>query len=585
MLEEEHKSLHFIEEIVEEDINNDKHNKRVHTRFPPEPNGYIHIGHAKSICLNFGIAEKYNGKTNLRFDDTNPTTEDIEYVNAIKNDIEWLGYKWENEFYASDYFEQLHNFALQLIKDEKAYVDDSRPEEIATMRGDLTTPGTNSPFRTRTIDENLDLFARMTVGEFDEGAKVLRAKIDMASPNMHMRDPIIYRIKKAHHFRTADKWCVYPMYDFAHGLSDALEKITHSLCTLEFEVHRPLYNWFLEELDTFRSRQIEFARLNLSYTITSKRKLLQLVTEGHVNGWDDPRMPTVSGMRRRGYSPESIRNFADRVGIARRENVIDFALLEFSVREHLNKITPRVMVVLDPLKVTITNYPNWYDEHLTAINNPEDESMGSRTMPFSRTVYIERGDFMENPPKKYFRLSVGNEVRLKNAYIIKCESVVKDADGKIIELKCTYDPTSKSGDDTSGKKVKGTLHWVAIPSALPIEIRLYDRLFNTADPIGTAKSEGKDFLDYVNPDSLSVITAYAEPSLRGLKAGKQLQFMRKGYFCVDPDSNSNKLVFNRTVTLRDGWAKKNKADNNKAQQQQQKQKRQQNNKDNRNNRS
>ncbi len=584
MLEEEHKSLHFIEEIVEEDINNDKHNKRVHTRFPPEPNGYIHIGHAKSICLNFGIAEKYNGKTNLRFDDTNPTTEDIEYVNAIKNDIEWLGYKWENEFYASDYFEQLHNFALQLIKDEKAYVDDSRPEEIATMRGDLTTPGTNSPFRTRTIDENLDLFARMTVGEFDEGAKVLRAKIDMASPNMHMRDPIIYRIKKAHHFRTADKWCVYPMYDFAHGLSDALEKITHSLCTLEFEVHRPLYNWFLEELDTFRSRQIEFARLNLSYTITSKRKLLQLVTEGHVNGWDDPRMPTVSGMRRRGYSPESIRNFADRVGIARRENVIDFALLEFSVREHLNKITPRVMVVLDPLKVTITNYPNWYDEHLTAINNPEDESMGSRTMPFSRTVYIERGDFMENPPKKYFRLSVGNEVRLKNAYIIKCESVVKDADGKIIELKCTYDPTSKSGDDTSGKKVKGTLHWVAIPSALPIEIRLYDRLFNTADPIGTAKSEGKDFLDYVNPDSLSVITAYAEPSLRGLKAGKQLQFMRKGYFCVDPDSNSNKLVFNRTVTLRDGWAKKNKADNNKAQQQQQKQKRQQNNKDNRNNR-
>ena len=547
-------SLNFIEMIIEDDLKNNKNEGRVHTRFPPEPNGYLHIGHAKSICLNFGLAEKYGGKTNLRFDDTNPTTEETEYVESIKNDIRWLGFDWEDrEYYASDYFEELYQMAVKLIKKGKAYVDDSSQEEISSMRGIPTEPGVKSPYRDRSVEENLDLFARMRAGEFEEGEKVLRAKVDMSSPNMHMRDPIMYRILKAAHHRTGDQWVIYPMYDFAHGQSDSLELITHSICTLEFENHRPLYDWFIRELEIFPSRQIEFARLNLSYTVMSKRKLLQLVNEGLVNGWDDPRMPTISGLRRRGYTPESIRDFATRVGIAKRNSVSDLALLEYSVREDLNKKAPRVFGVLDPVKVVIKNYPEDKVEEMMAINNPEDETMGSRTMPFSREIYIERGDFMEDPPRKFFRLGPGRNVRLKNAYIIHCDDFVKNESGELVEVHCSYYPDSRSGSDTSGVKAKGTLHWVSVAHAIDAEVRLYDRLFTIEAPLAEKETDFKEFL---NPDSLKIIPkAKVEPSLAEAEVGDRFQFMRKGYFCVDPDSSKDQLVFNRTVSLKDSWAK------------------------------
>jgi len=551
-------SLNFIEQIVEKDLENGKNEKRVHTRFPPEPNGYLHIGHAKSICLNFGLAQQYGGKTNLRFDDTNPVKEDVEYVDAIKKDVKWLGFDWEDrEFYSSDYFQQLYDWAIILIKKGLAYVDDSTLEEMRAMRGVPTEPGTESPFRTRTVEENLELFEGMKNGDFDEGSRVLRANIDMTSPNMHMRDPVLYRILKTDHHRTGDAWCIYPMYDFAHGLSDSLEKITHSICTLEFEVHRPLYDWLLEKLEIFHPQQIEFARLNLNYTIMSKRKLLQLVEGEHVKGWDDPRMPTISGMRRRGYPAEAIRNFAKRIGVAKRENIIDIALLEFSVREVLNKTTARVMAVLDPLKVTISNYPEGKVEEMESINNPEDPEVGSRMMPFSREIYIERGDFLEDAPRKFFRLSPGKMVRLKSAYIIQCDDVVKDAEGNVVELICSYVENSRSGSDESGLKVKGTIHWDSVEQALEVEVRNYDRLFNDENPDGH-KNEGKTFLDYLNPDSLAVATAMVEPSLKAAKAGDQVQFMRKGYYCVDPDSAEGAPIFNMTVGLRDSWAKKKK---------------------------
>ena len=552
---ESKESLHFIETIVEDDLKTDKYNGRVHTRFPPEPNGYIHIGHAKSICLNFELAQKYGGKTNLRFDDTNPATEDTEFVNSIKKDVRWLGFDWEErEFYASDYFEQLYAFAIQLIKTGKAYVDDSTPEEMRAMRGDTTKAGTNSPFRERSIAENLELFEGMKNGDFEEGSRILRAKIDMASPNMHLRDPAIYRIKKHAHHRTGDKWNVYPMYDFAHGLSDSIEGITHSLCTLEFEVHRPLYDWFLIELGVYRSQQIEFARFNLSYTIMSKRKLKKLVEENYVENWDDPRMPTISGLRRRGYPPAAIRKFIHKIGVARRENVIDLSLLEFCVREELNKTTDRVMAVLNPLKVTITNYPEGQVELMHAINNPEDETAGSREIPFSRELYVERDDFMLNPSRKYFRLAVGRTVRLKNAYIIHCDDyIVNAATGEIDELLCSYYPDSRSGSDTSGVKAKGTLHWVSIPHAITGEVRLYDRLFSDSNPDG---HKDKDFLEFLNPNSLQIIEkAYLEPSLQTAAVGTRFQFMRNAYFNVDDDSTPEKLVFNRIVTLKDGWKK------------------------------
>lgn len=548
-------SLNFIEQIIEEDLDSGKEGARVHTRFPPEPNGYLHIGHAKSICLNFGLAKKYGGKTNLRFDDTNPAAEDVEYVESIKADVKWLGFDWEDrEYYASDYFEQLYDLAVQLIKKGKAYVDDSSQEEIQRMRGIPTEPGIPSPFRDRPVEENLDLFRRMRAGEFAEGSRVLRAKIDMASPNMHLRDPIMYRILFAHHHRTGNKWVIYPMYDWAHGQSDAIEKITYSICTLEFENHRPLYNWFIRELNLFPSRQIEFARLNLSYTITSKRKLLQLVNEGYVEGWDDPRMPTISGLRRRGYTPAAIRNFSDRIGVAKRENVIDVALLEYSIREDLNKTAPRVFGVLDPVKLVITNYPQDKVEQMEMINNPEDESMGSRTLPFSRELYIEREDFMEDPPKKFFRLGPGRNVRLKGAYIVRCDDYIKDADtGEIKEIHCSYYPESRSGADNSGIKAKGTLHWVSVRHAIPAEVRLYDRLFLDEAPGG---HKDRAFTEFINPNSLTVIAdAQLEPSLQSAKPGERFQFMRKGYFCLDPDSNTEKLIFNRTVTLKDSWAK------------------------------
>ncbi len=547
----------FIEEIIEEDLRSGRFTE-VHTRFPPEPNGYLHIGHAKAICLNFGIAEKYKGKCNLRFDDTNPEAEDMEYVEAIKRDIRWLGFDWEDrEYYASDYFEQLYEFAVKLIKKGKAYVDDSTPEEINAMRGTPTRPGIESPYRNRSVEENLDLFERMRKGEFEEGARVLRAKIDMASPNMHLRDPIMYRIKKVPHFRAGDKWCIYPMYDFAHGQSDAIEHITHSLCSLEFRHHRPLYEWFIRELELFPSRQIEFARLNLSYTVMSKRRLKRLVEEGYVSGWDDPRMPTLSGMRRRGYPPAAIRDFADRVGIARRDNVIELSLLEFCVREELNRTTPRIMAVLRPLKVVITNYPEGQVEHMEIINNPEDESMGTRTMPFSRELYIEQTDFMEDAPKKFFRLKPGGMVRLKSAYIIRCDEVIKDENGKVVELRCTYFPESRSGQDTSGLKVKGTIHWVSAAHAVPAEVRLYDRLFSDPAP---DQHEERDFTEFINPDSLEVLDpVWIEPSVQGAQPGQAFQFLRMGYFCVDPDSTPDKLVFNRTATLKDTWAKVNKS--------------------------
>ncbi|WP_128546759.1 glutamine--tRNA ligase/YqeY domain fusion protein [Larkinella soli] len=552
----EERSLNFIEQIVEDDIAAGRNEGRVHTRFPPEPNGYLHIGHAKSICLNFGLADKYGGKTNLRFDDTNPVTEDTEYVESIKADVRWLGFDWENEFYASDYFGRLYEFAEKLILKGLAYVDDSSAEEIAAQKGTPTEPGQESPYRNRSVEENLDLFRRMRAGEFPDGAKVLRSKIDMASPNMHLRDPIMYRIKHAHHHRTGDAWCIYPMYDFAHGQSDSIEGITHSLCTLEFEVHRPLYGWYIEKLEIFPSRQIEFSRLNLTYTVMSKRKLLQLVNEGHVRGWDDPRMPTIAGLRRRGYTPASIRDFADRIGIARRDNLIDVGLLEFCIREELNKTTHRVMAVVDerPLKVVLTNYPEGQVESVSIENNPEDSASGNRQMPFSREVYIERDDFMENPPKKYFRLSPGGMVRLKAAYIIKCEEVVKDETGEITELRCSYIPESRSGSDTSGLKVQGTIHWVSVAHALEAEVRLYDRLLTVEDP----SAEEGDFKDFINPKSLEVVRAYVEPSLQEVHPGERFQFMRKGYFCVDPDTSADRMVFNRTVTLKDTWAKEQK---------------------------
>ena len=544
----EEKSLNFIEEIVKEDLASGKY-KSIVTRFPPEPNGYLHMGHATSICLNFGLTKTFPGYTNLRFDDTNPTTEDTEYVDSIREDIQWLGFEWKNEHYASDYFDQLYAYAIKLIKKDLAYVDDATSEEIAALKGTPTEPGRNSASRSRSVEENLSLFQQMKEGAFPDGSKTLRAKIDMAHPNMLMRDPVMYRIKHAHHHRTGDKWCIYPMYDFAHGQSDSIEKVTHSICTLEFVPHRELYNWFIEKLEIFPSHQYEFARRNISYTVMSKRKLLQLVTEKYVDGWDDPRMPTISGMRRRGYTPEAIRDFCERVGIAKRENLVDFGLLEFCVREHLNKVALRRMVVFDPVKVVITNYTNTV-EMLQGEDNPEDENSSSREIPFSRELYIEREDFMENPPKKYFRLFPGGMVRLKHAYIIKCDEVVKDDAGNITELRCTYFPDSKSGHDTSGLHVKGTLHWVEVTNAVTAEVRLYDRLFKVEDP----SSEEGDFKDYINPDSLlSDTTVYAEPALKNARINERYQFLRKGYFTLDNKDTHSRLVFNRTVTLKDSW--------------------------------
>lgn len=553
----EKKSLNFIEQIIEEDIKNNKNEGRILTRFPPEPNGYLHIGHAKSICLNFGLGTKYGGKTNLRFDDTNPVKEDKEYVDSIMEDVRWLGFNWEGEpKYASDYFSKLYELAVLLIKKGKAFVCEQNPEEMASFKGSPTQPGKPSPYCQRPVEENLMLFEGMKNGEFAEGKYSLRAKIDLSSSNMHMRDPILYRIKKAIHHRTGDKWCIYPMYDFAHGQSDYYEGITHSICTLEFEVHRPLYDWVLDQFvepDDYRPRQIEFARLNLSYTIMSKRKLLRLVQEGLVSGWDDPRMPTICGYRRRGYSPESIRNFAERIGVAKRDNLIDVSLLEFSVREDLNKKAARVMGVLNPLKVVITNYPEGKSETLDAINNPEDESMGKRNVSFSREIYIEKDDFMEEAPKKFFRLSPGTEVRLRYAYFVTCNEVIKDENGEITELHCTYDPASKGGNSPDGRKVKGTIHWVDANNNLDVEVRLYDRLFMSEEPENV--EEGKDFTENINPDSLQVIRAKVETCLEKAKAGNKFQFERIGYFCVDKDSSDKNIVFNRTVGLRDSWAK------------------------------
>ena len=524
--------LNFLEEIIEESIA--RGDKRVQTRFPPEPNGYLHIGHAKSICLNFGLAKKYGGLCNLRFDDTNPVKEDVEYVDSIKEDVRWLGFEWAGEHYASDYFDQLYEWAKELIKKGLAYVDDQTQEQIRQTRGTVTVPGTESPWRNRSVEENLDLFERMRAGEFGDGEKVLRAKIDMAHPNMLLRDPIMYRILHSEHHRTGNKWCIYPMYDYAHGESDSIERITHSICTLEFDVHRPLYDWFIEKLGIFPSHQYEFARLNLTYTMMSKRKLLQLVQEGIVTGWDDPRMPTISALRRRGYTPESIRMFADKVGVAKRDNVIDLGLLEFCVREDLNKRAERRMAVLDPLKVVITNYPEDKQETVECVNNPEDESAGRRGVPFGREIWIERSDFMENPPKKYYRLSPGGEVRLRYAYLIRCDEVIRDAEGRVTELRCTYDPESAGGKSSDGRRVKGVIHWVSAAHAVRAEVRLFDRLFTRAsldDP-----EEGKTFLDYLNPESLRKVTGYLEPSLAEASVGDKFQFERTGYFCMDRDS-------------------------------------------------
>jgi len=554
---EKQKSLNFLEEIIEEDLRNNKNNSRIHTRFPPEPNGYLHIGHAKSICLNFGLAKKYNGLCNLRFDDTNPVREDVEYVDSIMEDVNWLGFQWHGQpHYASDYFDQLYLWAIKLIKAGKAYVCDLTTDEFSAIKGTTTVAGQESPFRNRTVEENLELFERMKNGEFEDGEKVLRAKIDMSSSNMLMRDPAIYRIKKAHHHRTADKWCIYPMYDFAHGQSDYLEGITHSICTLEFEVHRPLYDWFLDQLiDTdYRPRQIEFARLNLTYTVMSKRKLLELVEEKYVSGWDDPRLSTISGLRRRGYTPASIRDFAERVGVAKRENVIDVSLLEFCIREDLNKTAPRVMAVLNPLKLVITNYPENKTELLKAENNPEDETQGYREIPFSRELYIEKDDFMMKPSKGYFRLAPEAEVRLKSAYIVKCTAYDLDENNEPCTVYCEVDFDSKSGLPGAARKVKGTIHWVSAKHAIKAEIRLYDRLFIKENPDET--EEGYDFKSNLNPESLKVIEGYVEPCLSGAKSLDKYQFQRLGYFCVDPDSTEHKLVFNRTVTLKDSWSKK-----------------------------
>ncbi|HEX6224815.1 MAG TPA: glutamine--tRNA ligase/YqeY domain fusion protein [Chryseolinea sp.] len=545
----EEKSLNFLEEIIESDLKNGKY-KTIATRFPPEPNGYLHLGHAKSICLNFGLALKYGGKTNLRFDDTNPVTEETEYVESIKGDVKWLGFDWSEELYASDYFDQLYTYAHTLIDKGLAYVDDSTSEEMAAQKGTPTQPGTDSPYRGRSVEENKRLFTEMKEGKYPDGSKVLRAKIDMSHTNMLMRDPVIYRVKHAHHHRTGDKWCIYPMYDFAHGQSDSIEQITHSICTLEFVPHRELYDWFIDKLDIYPSRQYEFARLNMTYTMMSKRKLLQLVNENHIKGWDDPRMPTLSGARRRGYTPEAIREFCDRIGVAKRDNLIDIGLLEFCLREHLNKIAERRMVVFDPLKVIITNYPEGKSELLRSENLPEGDS--SRELPFGRELWIERDDFMEVPAKKYFRLAPGQMVRLKSAFIVKCEEFIKDANGTVTELHCTYVPESRSGSDTSGINVKGVIHWVSAQHAVPAEIRLYDRLFVTED----MNAIEDDFTNHLNPNSLQILKrVYAEPELAKSKLGEHFQFLRMGYFCLDPDATSSKLIFNRTVTLRDTWAK------------------------------
>ena len=564
MSEEKNVPHDFIRQIVAADIAAGKNGGRVHTRFPPEPNGYLHIGHAKSICLNFGIAEEFGGLCNLRFDDTNPEKEDVEYINAIKEDVRWLGYDWEDrEYYASDYFEQLYEWAEYLIKQGKAYVDDLSPEEISEYRGKairdgdkiITPPGKNSPYRDRSVEENLDLFRRMRAGEFPDGAKTLRAKIDMSHPNINMRDPVMYRIMRATHPRTGDEWCIYPTYDWAHGQSDAIEGITHSLCTLEFEVHRPLYDWFLDNLPVpHRPRQIEFSRLNLTYTVLSKRRLLQLVEEGHVNGWDDPRMPTIAGLRRRGYTPESIRDFCSRIGVTKAEGVVEYELLEYCLRQDLNKRAERRMAVLHPLKVVIDNYPDGQVEELEAINNPEDPSAGTRMVPFSKVLYIERDDFMENPVPKFYRLAPGREVRLRYAYFIRCTDVVKDEAGNIVEIHATYDPATRGGDAPDGRKVKATLHWVSAAHAIAAEVRLYDRLFKAKNPLQV--EDGKDWLDNLNPESLVVLTGCKlEPSLAEVSPGDRFQFERVGYFCVDPDSKPGKPVFNRTATLRDTWAK------------------------------
>lgn len=552
----EERSLNFLEEIIENDLQSGKY-KTIVTRFPPEPNGYLHLGHASSICLNFGLTKKYPGYTNLRFDDTNPVTEETEFVDSIKEDVKWLGFEWKNEHFASDYFDELYQYALKLIDKGHAYVDDSSADEMADMKGSPTEPGKDSQFRSRSIEENKELFVRMKNREFPDGSKTLRAKIDMAHSNMLMRDPIIYRIKHAHHHRTGDKWCIYPMYDFAHGQSDSIEEVTHSICTLEFVPHRELYDWFIEKLEIYPSHQYEFARRNINYTVTSKRKLLQLVTEKQVTGWDDPRMPTISGLRRRGYTAESIRDFCDRIGVAKRENMVDMGLLEFCLREHLNKIALRRMVVFNPIKIIITNYTG-DGEILHSENNPEDPDGGVREIPFSKEIYIERDDFMEVPSKKYFRLAPGQLVRLKSAYIIKCDEVVKDTDGNISSLHCTYIPESKSGHDTSGINVKGTLHWVSVKTAISLEVREYDRLFKVEDPT----DEEGDFKEYLNPDSLKIVTtAFAEPALALAKFDERYQFIRKGYFCLDNDSSASGIIFNRTVTLKDGWTKESKKTN------------------------
>lgn len=547
---EEKKSLNFLEEIIETDLASGKY-QSITTRFPPEPNGYLHIGHASSICLNFGLGEKYGGATNLRFDDTNPVTEDTEFVESIKADIQWLGFEWANEFYASDYFDQLYDYAIALIKKGLAYVDDSSSEEIATQKGTPTQPGSRNKYAERSVEENLRLFQEMKEGKYKDGEKVLRAKIDMASPNMIMRDPILYRIKHAHHHRTGDKWSIYPMYDFAHGQSDSIEHVTHSICTMEFVPHREVYDWLIDKLEIFPSKQYEFARRNLSHTVMSKRKLLQLVNENYVNGWDDPRMPTISGLRRRGFTAESIRDFTERIGVGKRDNVVEYGLLEFCVREHLNKIALRRMVVFDPLKVVITNYEGT-GETLYAENNPEDSNGGTRPVEFGAELYIEREDFMEEAPKKYFRLAPGKQVRLKSAYIIQCNEVIKDDAGSITQLNCSYFPNSKSGEDTSGIHVKGTLHWVNAKDCIPLQVNEYDRLFTVEDPAGAEE----DFTTFINKDSLKIVEgALGEPSLKEAKVADRFQFLRKGYFTLDLDSSPGHLIFNRTVTLKDGWAK------------------------------
>jgi glutaminyl-tRNA synthetase len=556
-------SRDFIRDIIDDNLRTNKYGGRVHTRFPPEPNGYLHIGHAKSICLNFGIAADFNGLCNLRFDDTNPIKEEQEYTDSIIEDVRWLGFDWEDRlYYASDYFEQMYGYAVQLVKTGKAYVDELSPGEIRDYRGTLTEPGRQSPYRDRSIEENLDLFRRMRAGEFSDGSRVLRAKIDMTYRNLNMCDPVMYRILHAEHPRTGDKWCIYPMYDWAHGLEDSIEGITHSICTLEFEDHRPLYDWFLDELGIYHPQQIEFARLNLTYTVMSKRMLLEMVREGHVRGWDDPRMPTISGLRRRGYTPESIRNFSRRIGVAKTDSTIDIALLEHSLREDLNQRAQRVMAVLHPLRVVIDNYPEGRVEEMDAVNNPEDPDAGARKVPFSRVLYIERNDFREHPPKKFFRLAPGREVRLRYAYFITCVDVVKDEQsGEVVELHCTYDPATRGGDSTDGRKVKATLHWVSAEHAIEAEIRLYDHLFSKDDP--TDVEDGADFKTYLNPDSLETLTSCrVEPSLAGAIPGSRYQFERQGYFCIDPDSSAGKIVFNRTALIKDTWAKIEKREDN-----------------------